>query len=186
MHARRSLGAALAALALLSVTIPAAAHRAPPAAGPASALPDDRFPVQLALMSASDVVRAKRCAPPFGCRRERPARSSTIVPFSDLAARAAAYLGRNPTGWARVWCGKFLRMIVPSDPGPAFNAARAWRHYGRASAPQPGAIGVMPHHVGIVLGRCADGRIHLRSGNHNRRVGDGCYAAGRFIAFRSV
>jgi hypothetical protein len=76
-------------------------------------------------------------------------------------------------------------MIVPSDPGPAFNAARRWARYGApARGPARGAIGVMPHHVGIVLGRCADGRIHLRSGNHNKRVGDGCYAARRFIAWR--
>jgi hypothetical protein len=182
MHARRYLGAAMAALALLPVT-PAAATPPPHLAGPASAMADDRFPIQLAIMSASDVTRAKRCAPPFGCRRDRRLPSAG---GGDLAARAAVYLGRNPTGWARAWCGKFLRMIVPHDPGPTFDLARNWSRYGRPSGPAPGAIGVMPHHVGIVIGRCADGRIHLRSGNHNRRVGDGCYAAGRFIAFRSA
>jgi hypothetical protein len=182
MHARRYLGAALAALALLSAT-PADARRASPAPEPAPVVADDRFPHQLAMMSASDVTRAKRCAPPFGCRRD-PRQPWAGV--SDLAARAAVYLGGNPTGWARAWCGKFLRMVVPQDPGPAFDRARNWSRYGRPSGPAPGAIGVMPHHVGIVIGRCADGRIHLRSGNHNRRVGDGCYAAGRFIAFRSV
>jgi hypothetical protein len=49
-------------------------------------------------------------------------------------------------------------LIVPSDPGPSFDAARNWARYGRdAGGPFPGVIGVMPHHVGIVLGRCDDG-----------------------------
>lgn len=105
--------------------------------------------------------------------------------FSGLAARAGQYLGTNPTGWARVWCGKFLRLIVPRDPGPAYDVARNWKHYGApAHGPVAGAIGVMPHHVGIVLGRCEGGGVLLRSGNHRKRVGDGCYSAARFIAFR--
>ena len=104
---------------------------------------------------------------------------------SSLVSEARRYLGRNPTGWARVWCGRFLRMVVPSDPGPAFNVARNWKNYGSlAPGPVAGAIGVMPHHVGIVLGKCAGGGVLLRSGNHNRAVGDGCYSAARFIAFR--
>jgi hypothetical protein len=173
MQVRRYLGAALAALALFSIATSARAQ-----------LDSDRFAV--AAMSASDVTRAKRCAPPFGCRRAPVQKAASFGSFGDLAARAGAYLGGNPTGWARVWCGKFMRMIVPQDPGPAFNVARNWSRYGKPSSPAPGAIGVLPHHVGVVLGRCADGRIHLRSGNHNRRVGDGCYAASRFIAFRSA
>jgi hypothetical protein len=178
MNTRRFFGAALTALALLAVVTPARAQ-----------LDVDRYAV--AMMSASDVISAKRCAPPFGCRRKPERRQVAFLPatfaFTDLAARAGQYLGGNPTGWARVWCGVFMRMIVPQDPGPAFNAARHWRHYGKtAPGPVAGAIGVMAHHVGVVLGRCADGRIHLRSGNHNRRVGDGCYAASHFIAFRTI
>jgi len=156
------------------------------AAARAQAMPDERYSV--AMMSASDVIRALRCAPPFGCERQRSKRR-TNAPFSfgELAARAAQYLGRNPTGWTRVWCGRFLRMIVPADPGPSFDAARNWARYGRdAGGPSPGVIGVMPHHVGIVLGRCDDGAVLMRSGNHNRTVGDGCYPPHRFIAFRSA
>jgi uncharacterized protein YceK len=166
------------------------------AAGCASAraqtIPDERYSV--AMMSAADVIRALRCAPPFGCKRQRakPQRAGEDFTFSlvfggGLASRAGRYLGRNPTGWTRVWCGKFLRMIVPSDPGPSFDAARNWARYGRdAGGPAPGVIGVMPHHVGIVLGRCDDGSVLMRSGNHNRVVGDGCYPPQRFIAFRSA
>jgi hypothetical protein len=156
----------------------------------AQVMADERYSV--AMMSASDVIRALRCAPPFGCKRQRskPQRANTPFSFSfadGLAARAAPHLGRNPTGWTRAWCGRFLRMIVPSDPGPSFDAARNWARYGRdAGGPAPGTIGVMAHHVGIVLGRCDDGSVLMRSGNHNRTVGDGCYPPHRFIAFRSV
>src|SRR5262245_46481757 len=111
MHARL-LGAALAALALIAATAPA---RTQPEI--------DRYAT--AMMSADDVVRAKRCAPPFGCRPRPERRKAASLAFglSDLATRAGRYLGGNPTGWARVWCGVFMRMIVPRDPGPAFNAA---------------------------------------------------------------
>jgi len=43
---------------------------------------------------------------------------------------------------------------------------------------------VMPHHVGVVAGKCPDGRIKLVSGNHGHKVGTGCYAAGKAIAWR--
>lgn len=130
---------------------------------PAQAQTDDRYPVAKGQAAPQSLFGGK------------------------LADRAGRYIGTNPTGWMRVWCGRFLRMIVPSDPGPAFDAARNWKNYGRpASGPVAGAIGVMPHHVGIVLGRCADGSVLMRSGNHNRKVDDGCYAQRRFIAFRST
>jgi hypothetical protein len=173
--------------ALLATLAVAGAMAAGCVAARAQAVADERYSV--AMMSASDVIRALRCAPPFGCERQRskPQRTDAPLRFGELAARAAQHLGRNPTGWARAWCGRFLRLIVPSDPGPSFDAARNWARYGRdAGGPFPGVIGVMPHHVGIVLGRCDDGSVLMRSGNHNRTVGDGCYAARRFIAFRSA
>ena len=184
MHTRRFLGAALAALCLIPITNAADARRAKrvsmapiPVAG---AVVDDRF-AHLRLPEAYATTRA------WPKSKHTHQKWEPVSAIGGLAARAGQYLGGNPTGWARAWCGKFLRMIVPSDPGPAFNVARNWSRYGvPAPGPVAGAIGVMPHHVGIVIGRCADGRIHLRSGNHNRRVGDGCYAASRFIAFRSV
>ena len=69
----------------------------------AQVMADERYSV--AMMSASDVIRALRCAPPFGCKRQRskPQRANTPFSFSfadGLAARAAPHLGRNPTGIA--------------------------------------------------------------------------------------
>jgi hypothetical protein len=167
MHAR--LCAALAALCLMIVAAqPADASRSRPVAkapDPTGYMVDDRYP-HLRMPEAAATARAWRGV-------------------GGAAERAGRYLGTNPTGWARVWCGRFLRMIVPSDPGTAFNVARTWARYGSAApGPVAGAIGVMPHHVGIVLGRCPNGQVLLRSGNHKRTVGDGCYAQHRFIAFR--
>lgn len=110
------------------------------------------------------------------------------VASTGLGAIAGRYLGGNPTGWRRLWCGNFMRLVVRQaglPDLPSGNVARSWAGYGHPSGAVPGAIGVMRGHVGIVIGRCAGG-VLLRSGNHNRRVGDGCYALGRFIAFRSA
>lgn len=123
-------------------------------------------------------------------RREAIRRLSNSVSTAGvpLLASAARYLGGNPTGWARVWCGRFMRMIVGRDPGPRYNLARNWAHYGKPSRRRPGAIAVMRGHVGVVAGnggRCGPGRVYILSGNHGRRVGYGCYATSRIIAYRS-
>jgi len=168
MPARRFIGAATAALVfVIAIETAQARNRLDPAPVPvAGAMIDDRF----AHLRVPEAYASARAA-----ARTRP---------RDLVTYAARFLATNPTGWARAWCGRFLRMIVPADPGSAFDRARNWRRYGRAvGGPVIGAIGVMPHHVGIVLGRCRGG-VLMRSGNHNGSVGDGCYPARRFIAWR--
>src|SRR5580658_506109 len=43
------------------------------------------------------------------------------------------------------WCGWEMRHLVGSDPGPSYNLARNWAHWGHAAnGPAPGVIGVMP------------------------------------------
>jgi hypothetical protein len=96
---------------------------------------------------------------------------------------ALHYLGGNPTGWGHAWCARFLRMVMPYDPGPRYNLAANWRVFGAPSGPYPGAIAVMPHHVGIVL-QSGGNRVLLVSGNHGHRVGIGWYPTGRIIAYR--
>jgi hypothetical protein len=81
-----------------------------------------------------------------------------------LLHRAMRDIGRNPTGWSH------------------------WADYGKATAPKPGAIGVMNGHVGVVK-EVQGHRVILVSGNHsgksgNRKVGIGSYSKNRFIAFR--
>jgi hypothetical protein len=103
---------------------------------------------------------------------------------STLLNRAMRDIGRNPTGWSHQWCGRQMAMWAGGGP----NLARAWAHYGSASAPKPGAIGVMNGHVGVVK-EIRGNRVILVSGNHsgksgNRKVGIGSYPISRFIAFR--
>jgi hypothetical protein len=103
---------------------------------------------------------------------------------TTLLDRAMRDVGRNPTGWSHRWCGRQMAMWVGQGP----NVARDWAHYGRATTPKPGAIGVMNGHVGVVK-EVKAGRVILVSGNHagksgNRKVGVGSYPMGRFIAFR--
>jgi hypothetical protein len=50
------------------------------------------------------------------------------------------------------------------------NLASSWRHWGRPSGPQVGAVVVWSHHVGMITGRTADGGWIVRSGNDGGRV----------------
>lgn len=109
-----------------------------------------------------------------------------VVATGSIAQIAGRYLGGNPTGWAHQWCGRFLSMVVQQagyklPAGP--NLARDWVHFGRPASPQPGAVMVMPNHVGIVLA-VKGTKVVLRSGNHGHRVADGIYDIRRAIAWR--
>jgi hypothetical protein len=84
----------------------------------------------------------------------------------------------------RAWCGWWLRRQVRSDPGAAFNVARAWAHWGRSASPGPGVIVVWPHHVGVITGRTEGGWI-IRSGNDGNQVRERPLSIARAIAFRT-
>ena len=88
-------------------------------------------------------------------------------------AIARRYLGGNPTGWPRVWCGAFMRLVMRAaglPDLPSGDRAAAWARYGRASAPRPGAVVVWPHHVGLITAVETNGRATVISGNDGRRV----------------
>jgi hypothetical protein len=71
--------------------------------------------------------------------------------------------------WA--WCGWYARHHVAHDPGPLFNLAREWAHWGaRAFGPAPGVVGVMPHHVFFVDYVIKPGVVMATSGNDSHRV----------------
>jgi hypothetical protein len=84
-----------------------------------------------------------------------------------LLHRAMRDIGRNPTGWSHRWCGRQMAMWVGEGP----NLARDWAHYGKATAPKPGAIGVMSGHVGVVK-EVQGHRVILVSGNHSGKSGE--------------
>jgi hypothetical protein len=65
----------------------------------------------------------------------------------------------------RAWCGWYARSLVGSDPGPEYNLARNWAHWGHAAGPGVGVMVVWPHHVGMITGRSPDGQWIVKSGN---------------------
>jgi hypothetical protein len=69
----------------------------------------------------------------------------------------------------REWCGWEMRHLVGGDPGPSFNLARNWAHWGRSGPAGVGAVVVWPHHVGKIVGR-ADGEWVIESGNDGNRL----------------
>jgi hypothetical protein len=92
---------------------------------------------------------------------------------SGAVAVARRYLGANPTGWAHVWCGAFMRLVMRNagyPDLPSGDLAAAWARYGRSSAPQPGAVVVWPHHVGLITAVHGNGLATVISGNDGHRV----------------
>ena len=64
-----------------------------------------------------------------------------------------------------------MRQLVGGNPGPEYNLARNWAHWGRpASGPAPGVIGVMPHHVFKVIQVLGHGTVLAISGNDSHAV----------------
>lgn len=90
---------------------------------------------------------------------------------SDLVSQARQYVGTNPTGRARLWCGAFMDMVLrQTGRKGGGNVARAYASYGpRVPSPQVGALAVMGRrgggHVGVVSGIDAKGNPIVISGN---------------------
>lgn len=78
---------------------------------------------------------------------------------------------RVADGRPSAWCGWEMRQLVGGNPGPEYNLARNWAHWGRpASGPAPGVIGVMPHHVFKVVQVLGRGTVLAISGNDSHAV----------------
>lgn len=104
---------------------------------------------------------------------------------NSLVSQARAYMGTNPTGRSRAWCGAFMDMVLKkTGHAGGGNLARGYARYGtRVSGPQVGAIAVMKHHVGVVSGVDPNGNPIIVSGNHNRTVAESVYPRGRIMAY---
>jgi uncharacterized protein (TIGR02594 family) len=109
---------------------------------------------------------------------------------SDVVSEARRYLGGNPTGRGRLWCARFMNMVLQrtGHRGTGSDRARSFANYGqRVSGPQVGAIAVMSRrgggHVGIVSGVDANGNPILVSGNSGNRVREASYPRGRIYAY---
>ncbi len=110
---------------------------------------------------------------------------------SDVVAEARRYIGGNPTGRGRLWCARFMNMVLQRSghQGTGSDMARSFSSYGqRISGPQVGAIAVMSRgrrggHVGVVSGIDASGNPIIVSGNHGNRVAESVYSRGRIYAY---
>jgi hypothetical protein len=82
-------------------------------------------------------------------------------------SRELAYSSRTSyrdRGRPAAWCGWEMRRLVGADPGPSYNLARNWAHWGRPGPVGVGAVVVWAHHVGKIVGR-ENGQWVIESGN---------------------
>jgi len=115
--------------------------------------------------------------------------SAAGLSANALVTEARKYLGTNPTGWNKLWCGAFMDMILRRTGHKGGSAvAKDYAHYGpRVSGPKVGAIAVLTRkgggHVGVVSGVDANGNPIIVSGNHNKKVAESVYPKSRVIAY---
>jgi uncharacterized protein (TIGR02594 family) len=181
---------AVLALATTSLTAPADARprhgksRQHMAMTPGDAAIDDRYAhVQQA---GASMMPAARRAP-----RQSVATNAMSFGSSGLVDQARRYVGSNPTGRSRLWCARFLNMVLERSgrSGTGSDMASSFSSFGnRVSGPQIGAIAVMSRgkrggHVGIVSGIDESGNPIIISGNHNGRVAEATYSRGRVYAY---
>jgi uncharacterized protein (TIGR02594 family) len=158
------------------------AHPAAIQAPFAGAFRDDRYPTLAAAYPdyAGGATRGRR-------RAAQSHANSAFGGFSSnsLVSEARSYIGTNPTGWRREWCGAFMDLVLrKTGHAGGGNLAIAYARYGtRVSGPQVGAIAVMRHHVGVVSGVDASGNPIIVSGNHNRTVAESVYPRSRIAAY---
>lgn len=111
--------------------------------------------------------------------------SPSFVPqptYERSTVHQHAQLGGRP----RAWCGWYMRQQVGGDPGPEYNLARSWAHYGsNAGGPTIGAIVVWRHHVGKIVGR-ENGQWIVQSGNDGHAVRIRPRSLAGAIAFRNA
>ena len=122
-----------------------------------------------------------------------PAGGATASGFgsSNVVAEARRHLGGNPTGRGRLWCARFMNMVLQHSGyrGTGSDMANSFAKYGqRVSGPQVGAIAVMSRgrrggHVGVITGIDASGNPIMISGNNGNRVREAPVSRGRIYAY---
>jgi hypothetical protein len=86
-------------------------------------------------------------------------------------------------GRPAAWCGWEMRQLVGSDPGPSFNLARNWAHWGHSGPAGIGAVVVWSHHVGKIVGQ-ENGQWIIESGNDGRALRTRAHSIEGAIAIR--
>ena len=97
-------------------------------------------------------------------------------PYSGYGA---GHVGPRPAAW----CGWEMRQLVGGEPGPEYNLARNWAHWGHSGPAGIGAVVVWSHHVGKIVGQ-EDGEWLIESGNDGHAVRTRPRSLGGAIAIR--
>ena len=127
----------------------------------------------------------------FVARRSSPAAGQNYAAaFGYQSAATEAFGWSAPTadaggygGRPRAWCGWQMRQLVGSDPGPEYNLARNWAHWGHAGPVGVGAVVVWAHHVGKIVGY-ENGQWLVQSGNDGNRMRTRALPIANAIAIR--
>ena len=101
--------------------------------------------------------------------------------FFGFAQQSASSHGVG--GRPSAWCGWQMRQLVSSDPGPSYNLARNWAHWGQSGPAGVGAVVVWPHHVGKIVGQ-ENGQWLVQSGNDGHAVRTRARSLAGVIAIR--
>ena len=104
-------------------------------------------------------------------------RSRAPEPFEQPQQFAGAHWNNSEAppyhgslgGRPAAWCGWEMRQLVSGDPGPEYNLARNWAHWGHSGPAGVGAVVVWSHHVGKIVGQ-QDGEWIVESGNDGHAV----------------
>jgi len=114
---------------------------------------------EIFLRSVGSIVETKR---PGVVRKLRRGRS--VAPDTYFASGRMTGNARRPGKW----CGWWMRTQFGG--GPEYNVAWNWSRRGVAASPHVGAVVVWRHHVGVIVGRAANGRWIVKSGNDGGAV----------------
>jgi hypothetical protein len=106
--------------------------------------------------------------------------------FEHSTYEHSSYGRARSGGRPAAWCGWYMRSQVGADPGPQYNLARSWAHYGsNAGGPSVGTIVVWSHHVGKIVGQ-ENGQWIVESGNDGHAVRARPRSLAGAIAFRNA
>jgi uncharacterized protein (TIGR02594 family) len=142
-------------------------------------------------MRQQPTTRQSRRVARQGMGRQGMAMNAMSFGSSGIVDQARRYVGSNPTGRSRLWCARFLNMVLERSGrrGTGSDMASSFASFGnRVSGPQVGAIAVMSRgkrggHVGIVSGIDESGNPIIISGNHGGRVAESTYPRGRVYSY---
>lgn len=131
----------------------------------------------LVLLSQSNYAEARRH--PIGA--EKPQNYAQRGIQASKKKQHYANVGARP----RAWCGWWMR--TQKGGGPEYNVARNWAKRGaRLYGPEPGAVVVWAHHVGVITGKASNGKWIVKSGNDSNQVREQVRSVHDAIAFRRV